>query len=68
MMDHPNGVKEEWLKDPKVAEYVELYESLVKAISACQINNEWVYNIISWYNMTSFYNVLLERLFNANQD
>jgi hypothetical protein len=45
---------------------VGLYEQLREAVSSCQINNEWVYSLISWYNMTSFYGVLLDRLLRAD--
>lgn len=37
-------------------------------MGSCQINNEWVYSLISWYNMTPFYRVLLERLLRADHD
>ena len=46
--------------------YTQLYESLIKVISGCQINNQWIYNFISWYNMMTFYDILLQRTSDAD--
>lgn len=48
--------------------YVDVYKTLQKAVSSCEINNEWVYNIISWYNLTPLYRTLFERLLRATKE
>jgi hypothetical protein len=48
--------------------YIKSYELLVQSVEKCPLNNEWIYQLIGWYNMTSFYRTLLERLIEAEHE
>lgn len=49
-------------------EYLELYSNLMRVVEKCQLNNEWIYKLISWYNMLPFYKSLVERFIDANSE
>lgn len=45
--------------------YLDVHSELVKTVQKCQLNNEWIFKIIGWYNMTPFYHLLFGRLLEA---
>ena len=46
-------------------EYCRMHRELGDAIEKCPLNNDWVYKMIGWYNLTPFYKTLVAKLIEA---
>ena len=40
-------------------DYFNKYECLVIRVGECQLNNEWIFKVIGWYNMVPYYKSLV---------